>query len=96
MRLHRGVHAELEGEADRILHSHLSKIASPSEKADILTPWKEQDRRRREVYVSEGTPDSANRTGMFHRALNSKHSHLNSATEASLAQQRGRMKGGSG
>jgi len=89
MRLHRGVHPELEAEADRLLKEQLATIKRPSEKSDILTPWKEQDRRRREVYVSDGVPDPANRSGVYHRVLNTKQGHLNSATPGSLLQRRG-------
>lgn len=49
-----------------------------SEKSDILTPWKEMDRRRREVYTESGVPDGALRRGMYHRAWNSEFPHLNS------------------
>lgn len=49
-----------------------------SEKSDILTPWKEQDRRNREVYVESGTPDPSVRRGMFHRAYNPERLDLNS------------------
>lgn len=96
MRLHRGVHPELEAEADAILRKALSGITRPEDKSDVLTPWKEADRRSREVYVAEGTPDPANRSGVFHRSLNTKHSHLNSATTGSMKQHHGRIaRGGS-
>lgn len=88
MRLHRGVHRELEDEADRILAEHHRTVTRPEDKKDILTPWKEQDRRKHEIYVSEGVPDRANRTGMFHRAANPQYGWLNSATPASTAMRR--------
>lgn len=84
MRLTRGVHAQLEAEADRIIHGHLKQITRHQDKSDILTPWKEQDRRSHEMYVGTGVPDPAERSGMFHRSLNPRHRHLNSATNGSL------------
>ena len=73
-----GVHKPLEDAANEFLRQHLSKITRHQDKSDILTPWKEQDRRSRELYVSSGTPDPALRRGMFHREWNNKHDHLNS------------------
>lgn len=68
----------MENEANRLIRESLQGVTKHSEKADILTPWKEQDRKRREVYVASGTPDPAVRRGIFHRALNPTQSHLNS------------------
>ena len=53
-------------------------MTSHAAKSDVLTAWKEQDRRSHEVYVSEGVPDPAVRRGMFHRALNPTRPELNS------------------
>lgn len=96
MRLVHGTHRALEDAADEILRQELSGITRPADKADILTPWKEQARRSREIYVASGTPDPANRTGMFHRAINRKHGHLNSATSGSLVQHRNMVAGRAG
>ena len=74
----RGVHQPLEEAANQILADALRGVTKHSEKADILTPWKEQDRKRREVYVTNGTPDARIRRGMFHRAASTSHPHLNS------------------
>lgn len=93
MRLVNGVHRALEDAADEMLREHLSGITRPADKADILTPWKEAARKRREIYVSSGVPDPSSRTGMFHRAINRKHPHLNSATQGSLTQHRNRVAG---
>lgn len=49
-----------------------------SEKSDILTPWKEAERYRREVYVASGSPEKAVRSGMFHRVTNPSKPELNS------------------
>lgn len=73
-----GVHAPLEAAADALLKESLSKITRSADKSDILTPWKEQDRRRREVYVTSGTPDPATRRGIFGREWNPDRPHLNS------------------
>jgi hypothetical protein len=76
--LHFGVHQQLEDAATELIRKSLEGVTSMSAKSDILTPWKEQDRRRREVYTAEGVPDGALRRGMYHRAWNSTHRHLNS------------------
>lgn len=78
MKLRYGVHPILEAEADRLIKESLRGVTKHSDKADILTPWKEAERSRREVHVPSGTPDSANRRGMFHRRLNPAQPHLNS------------------
>lgn len=78
MQLHYGVHPQLEDAATELIRKSLEGVTSMSEKSDILTPWKEVDRRRREVYTSEGVPDGAVRRGMYHRAWNSWHPKLNS------------------
>lgn len=69
---------ELEDAANAIIFGHLAKITRHQDKADVLTPWKEQDRRRREVYVSGGTPDPATRKGQLSRVRNERDWHLNS------------------
>ncbi len=73
-----GVHRPLEDEADRLIRESLIGVTSQAEKKDILTPWKEKDRRDREVYTESGVPDSSTRSGMYHRAWNSGMPHLNS------------------
>lgn len=79
MTLRSGVHREMEDAANEILRQSLSTVTRHRDKADILTPWKEQARRGREVFVPSGTPDAALRKGTFGRALNPTHAHLNSA-----------------
>lgn len=76
--LHSGVHQQLDDAATELIRKSLEGVTSMSAKSDILTPWKDQDRKRREVYSSEGVPDGALRRGMYHRAWNSTHRHLNS------------------
>lgn len=76
--LRRGVHRPLEDAADALIKQSLAGVTKHSEKADILTPWKEQERKRREVLVPSGTPDPSNRQGIFHRAINTTAPHLNS------------------
>lgn len=73
-----GLHKPLEDAANEILRQHLAGITRHQDKADILTPWKEQDRRKREVYVNSGTPDGSIRRGIFTRDANTQHGHLNS------------------
>jgi hypothetical protein len=76
--LHSGVHQPLDDAATELIRKDLEGVTSMSAKSDVLTPWKEMDRRRREVYTESGTPDAASRRGMYHRAWNSTHRHLNS------------------
>lgn len=76
--LRRGVHAALEQEANRLLRESLKGVTKHSDKSDVLTPWKEAERYRREVYVAGGTPDASTRKGVFHRATNSARPELNS------------------
>lgn len=76
--LHSGVHPTLDDAATELIRQSLEGVTSMSEKSDVLTPWKEMDRRRREVYPPMGTPDGAVRRGMYHRAWNSNSPHLNS------------------
>jgi hypothetical protein len=78
MAVRRGVHKPLEDEANRIIRESLKDVTKHSEKSDILTPWKESERHRREVYVSAGVPDASTRKGMFHRVVNATRPELNS------------------
>jgi hypothetical protein len=73
-----GVHAQLEAEADAWIKKSTENVTRRSEKSDILTPWKEQDRRSREVYPAAGFPDANTRRGMFHRSHNPTRPDLNS------------------
>lgn len=73
-----GIHAPLEAEANRLIKESMAGVTSQRAKSDILTPWKEKDRRDREVYTESGVPDAASRRGIYHRAYNSTAPHLNS------------------
>ncbi len=73
-----GVNAELEAEADRLIFGSLKGITSFAAKSDILTPKKATIRARREQLVPSGTPDPANRRGVYTRAHNPARPHLNS------------------
>jgi hypothetical protein len=73
-----GIHPELEDEANRIIRESLRGVTARSAKSDILTPWKEQDRRSREVYNANGIAEPTSRMGMFHRAWNPARPELNS------------------
>lgn len=89
MILRYGKHAPMEDAADEILRQHLSTVTKHSEKSDILTPWKEQARKSREVYVPSGTPDASLRRGNFHRSLNNSMPHLNSMESTRVPKSRG-------
>ena len=78
MPLRRGVHRPLEDEATRLIMKSLEGVTSMEAKKDILTPWKEADRHRREILVASGFPDRSIRQGMYHRVWNSRQTHLNS------------------
>jgi len=73
-----GTHKPLDDAATEMIRESLVGVTKYSEKADILTPWKEQDRRNREVYVEAGVPDASTRKGMFHRSHNADRPDLNS------------------
>lgn len=77
-RIRYGVHRELEDEANRLIKESLEGVTKHSDKSDILTPWKEAARYKREIYVAEGVPDKAFRQGMFHRVANINRPDLNS------------------
>lgn len=65
----------MEDAANNLLQRVWSK-QNRVEKSDVLTPWKERERRRHELFVAE--PDPAVRQGMFGRAYNPAAPHLNS------------------
>lgn len=76
--IRRGVHPVLEAAADQILRTSMKGITKHSEKSDLLTPWKQQERYRREVYVPSGRPDASSRRGIFGRSANPARPDLNS------------------
>lgn len=76
--LHFGVHAQLEEIADKLIKDSLEGVTSIEAKRDILTPWKEHDRKSREVYTRAGVPQPEVRHGIYHRAYNRTSPHLNS------------------
>ena len=78
LRLRHGVCHQLEDIADALIAESLKGCTSREAKSDILTAWKLEDRTTREILTSTGTADPAVRKGMFRRAWNPKHSHLNS------------------
>lgn len=78
MPMRRGVHKPLEDAANALIKTSLAGVTKHSEKADILTPWKEQERLRREVYSGSGVPDASVRRGVFHRSANAARPDLNS------------------
>lgn len=69
---------ELEDKADELLRQLLKGVTSREAKSDILTPWKLEDRYNHEVYTAAGVADPAVRRGIYGRAWNRKHQHLNS------------------
>ncbi|THA72464.1 hypothetical protein E6R60_26395 [Streptomyces sp. A0642] len=76
-RVRHGVDPELEEQADELLKASFLDHPDPEAKSLILTKYMLQNRLKREVYTTEGTPDGAVRRGSFHRTLNPKHLHLN-------------------
>lgn len=83
--VHHGIHAALEAAANEIIFGSLKGVTSQAAKSDILTPWKEHDRRSREVFSSTGSVDPQLRRGMYHRAANPSAPHLNSRDGRSRA-----------
>lgn len=76
--LRTGVHRVLEDAADALIKQSLAGVTSREAKSDILTPWKQAERARREVMVPSGTPDPAVRKGIFYRSINPARPELNS------------------
>lgn len=76
--VHSGIHLPLETAANELIFGSLKGVTSQSAKSDILTPWKEQDRRNREVLPRDGFPDAQIRRGMYHRKANTAKPYLNS------------------
>lgn len=74
----RGVHRPLEDAATQMIREALKGVTSHKAKSDVLTPWKEASRKRREVYVASGSPDPSTRRGMFNRVANTRKPELNS------------------
>jgi hypothetical protein len=93
--IRRGVHAALEREANKLIQQSLKGITKFSEKADVLTPWKNNKRNKlREVFVPSGTPDPSHRKGMYHRAMNITRPELNSRDGHVPAQPPGKIREG--
>lgn len=61
-----------------MIKESLRGVTRHSDKKDILTPWKEMARYKREVYMREGVADPSIRRGMFNRAINTAKPELNS------------------
>ena len=72
-----GTFALVEDVADELIRKSLIGVTRYKDKADILTPWKQDMRQRREVYTADGVADARVRRGMYHRALNSANPELN-------------------
>lgn len=87
-RVRHGVDPELEEAADEMLKQSFLDNPDPGQKSLILTKYMLQNRQRREVYTTEGTPDGAVRRGAFHRVLNTKHLHLNAIEGVAAPQHR--------
>lgn len=88
-RMHHGVHHILEAEADALIKLSMKGQTRPSEKSDVLTPWKADHRRKYEIYPNTGIADPSVRQGMFNRAANDVSTHLNSIDGAAPSLGRG-------
>ena len=71
-----GVDEDLEERANALLFDVTRKERSQSAKSDILTPWKTDERYRREHLVPVADPSQ--RLGVYGRAMNPERSDLNS------------------
>lgn len=79
VRVHSGVHPELEAKATAMIMGSLEGVTSRDAKSDILTPWKERHRARHEFLSKTGTPiDPAVRRGTFSKRYNPDKPNLNS------------------
>ena len=76
MPLRHGTHVVLEEAADALLRESMRGISHSQH--DILTRWKYADRRRHELFVDSGVPDSSVRRGCFWRSYNAGRPELNS------------------
>lgn len=81
MKLIYGVHGPLEQAADEYIRRSLAH-QSREAKSDILTAWKEQNRKKIEIYMTGGVPDESLRRGQFTRARNRNKPYLNSCEGA--------------
>jgi hypothetical protein len=88
-RMRQGVWQDAEDFANEMLRLSLKGVTAYSAKSDILTPWKQQMREQREVFVASGTPDPAIRLGMYRRAANPEHPELQSRDGVARARTRG-------
>lgn len=78
-RVKSGIHEQLEAEADALIFGSIKDVTSRAAKSDILTPWKEKNRKSREILSRTGHPiDGSLRRGMFNRVYNPVQTHLNS------------------
>ena len=87
--IRRGIHRQLEDEATRLIRESMVGITKHSAKSDILTPWKQKSRYRREVYVTSGTADPSVRRGIYHRSMNPTRPELNSRDAHAPSRSRG-------
>ena len=67
----------IESVADEMLRISMQGVTRYVDKSDILTPWKEDMRRRREILNSTGVADPAVRKGIYGRAANRDRPELN-------------------
>lgn len=86
-----GIDEELEAEADQLIFDITRTTTRHGDKADVLTPWKARERRKREIYTGTGGPAPHIRQGVFSRAINPAQPHLNSreGVAAALARRPG-------
>lgn len=87
--LRHGIAPHLEAEADRLIKESLAGKTRYADKDDILTPWKERMRREREVFNSSGVAEPQTRRGIYGRAKNPAHPHLNSTDGAGATRRQG-------
>lgn len=73
-----GTNPLLEAEADRMIRESLRGVTGHHAKRDVLTTWKQKDRRGREVYSPTGVAEATSRQGQFSRAANPARPNLNS------------------
>lgn len=83
-----GTCAQLEEHATALLLASIEG-ATRAEKSDIITPWKENNLKRREIFTTFGVPDPAVRKGQFSKSYNPAKPDLNSREGATPPPRRG-------
>lgn len=79
MNVRHGTNHLLEEKATALILASLDGVTNREHKADIMTPWKERDRKRKEILTTSGAQvDPSVRRGQYSKAYNPDKPQLNS------------------